>query len=215
MTPRTQVLSTDRSYGFGATVELPYEQAIERTRAALKDQGFGVLTEIDVPKTMKEKLDVDFRPYVILGACNPPLARRALSAALGIGLLLPCNVVVYDNGDNTSRIEAMDPEAALAMVGDNPAIAEVAREARHGRFPNCSSTARRAAPRCGAASSDRRGDVPTRTTWSRGNAPPCHWSAACRDGGRRWRRPALPQRRAKRAATSSRIGTSYRDRKRR
>jgi uncharacterized protein (DUF302 family) len=119
-----------RSYGFGATVNLPYEQAVERTRVALKEQGFGVLTEIDVRQTMKAKLDVDFRPYVILGACNPPLAHRALSADLGIGLLLPCNVVVYDNGDGRSTVEVMDPEAALGLVGDNPEIAAVASEAR-------------------------------------------------------------------------------------
>ena len=79
---------------------------------------------------MRTKLDVDFRPYVILGACNPPLARRALSADLGIGLLLPCNVIVYGNADETSTVEVMDPEAALGLVGDNPAIAELAREAR-------------------------------------------------------------------------------------
>jgi len=118
-----------RSYGFGTTVNLPYEQAVERTRVALQAQGFGILTEIDVKQTMKAKLEVDFRPYVILGACNPPLAHRALSADLGIGLLLPCNVVVYDNGDGTSTVEVMDPEAALGLVGDNPAVAEVAREA--------------------------------------------------------------------------------------
>jgi uncharacterized protein (DUF302 family) len=119
-----------RSYGFGVTVTLPYEKALARVRAALKEQGFGVLTEIDVKETMKAKLDVEFRPYVILGACNPPLAHRALSADLGIGLLLPCNVIVYDNGDNSSTVEVMDPEAALGLVGDNPAIAEVAAEAR-------------------------------------------------------------------------------------
>jgi uncharacterized protein (DUF302 family) len=119
-----------RTYGFGTVVNLPYDQATERTRAALKDEGFGVLTEIDVKATMKAKLDADFRPYVILGACNPPLAHRALSADLGIGLLLPCNVVVYDNLDGTSTVEAMDPQAALGLVGDNPAIAEVASEAR-------------------------------------------------------------------------------------
>ena len=119
-----------RTYGFGATLALPYEQALERTRAALKDQGFGVLTEIDVKQTMKAKLDVEFRPYVILGACNPPLAHRALGADLGIGLLLPCNVVVYENADGTSTVEAMDPEAALGLVGDNPVIADVAHEAR-------------------------------------------------------------------------------------
>ena len=119
-----------RTYGFGATVKLAYAQALERTRAALKEQGFGVLTEIDVRKTMREKLDVEFRPYVILGACNPPLSHRALSEDLGIGLLLPCNVVVYDNGDGSSTVEVMDPQAALGLVGDNPAIGEVAREAR-------------------------------------------------------------------------------------
>ena len=121
-----------RTYGFGATLALPYAQALERTRAALKDQGFGVLTEIDVKQSMKAKLDVDFRPYVILGACNPPLAHRALSADLGLGLLLPCNVVVYDNGDGTSTVELMDPEAALGLVGDAPVIADVAHEARTG-----------------------------------------------------------------------------------
>jgi uncharacterized protein (DUF302 family) len=121
-----------RAYGFGTTVAVTYEQAIERTRLALKDQGFGVLTEIDVRKTMEEKLGAEFRPYVILGACNPPLAHRALSADLGIGLLLPCNVVVYDNGNGTCTVEAMDPEAALALVGDNPTIAEVAHQARAG-----------------------------------------------------------------------------------
>ncbi len=119
-----------RTYGFGVTVNLPYAQAIERTRAALKEQGFGVLTEIDVKQTLKTKLDVEFRPYVILGACNPPLAHAALSADLGIGLLLPCNVIVYENGDGSNTVEVMDPEAALGLVGDNPAIAEVAREAR-------------------------------------------------------------------------------------
>ena len=117
------------TFGFGATLTLPYEQAVERTRAALKEQGFGVLTEIDVKQTLKEKLGVDFRPYVILGACNPPLAHRALEANLGIGLLLPCNVVVYDNGDGSSRVEAMDPEAALRLAGDDPRVAEVAGEA--------------------------------------------------------------------------------------
>ena len=118
-----------RSYGFGTTVTAPYAAAVEQTRAALKEQGFGVLTEIDVRKTLNEKLGEDFRPYIILGACNPPLAHRALQAELGIGLLLPCNVVVYDNGDGTSTVEAMNPEAALGIAGDSPAVAEVAREA--------------------------------------------------------------------------------------
>jgi uncharacterized protein (DUF302 family) len=129
MTSLRQVQRIVRPYGFGATVRLSYADTIERTRACLKEQGFGVLTEIDVRKTMEEKLNAEFRPYVILGACNPPLAHRALSADLGIGLLLPCNVIVYDNGDGTSSVEAMDPQAALSLVGGNPTIAEVANEA--------------------------------------------------------------------------------------
>jgi uncharacterized protein (DUF302 family) len=119
-----------RSYGFGTTVPLAYQTAVDQTKAALKDQGFGVLTEIDVKRTLEDKLGVDFRPYVILGACNPPFAHRALSADLGIGLLLPCNVIVYDNGDETSSVEMMDPEAALGLVGDNPEILAVAREVK-------------------------------------------------------------------------------------
>ncbi|HLH71802.1 MAG TPA: DUF302 domain-containing protein [Chloroflexota bacterium] len=115
-------------YGFGTRVSLPFEVAVEKTKAALKEQGFGVLTEIDVKKTLKEKLNADFRPYRILGACNPPLAHRALSAELGVGLLLPCNVVVYEDGDG-SVVEAMDPEAALGVVG-NSALEPIARAAR-------------------------------------------------------------------------------------
>jgi uncharacterized protein (DUF302 family) len=119
-----------RTYGFGTTIGTSYQETVVRTRAALKEQGFGILTEIDVQQTMKEKLGAEFRPYIILGACNPPLAHKALSADLGIGLLLPCNVVVYDNQNGTSSVEAMDPEAALGIVGDNQSIAEVAREAK-------------------------------------------------------------------------------------
>ncbi|MFN8470858.1 MAG: DUF302 domain-containing protein [Anaerolineae bacterium] len=109
-------------------MSVPYGEAIERAKAALKEQGFGVLTEIDVKATMKQKLDVDFRPYVILGACNPPLAHRALTTELDIGLLLPCNVVVYEV-DGGSVVEVMDPEAAMGVVG-NPALEPIAREAK-------------------------------------------------------------------------------------
>jgi uncharacterized protein (DUF302 family) len=128
MTSRSE--STARQYGFTTIVDAPHEEALERTRAALKTQGFGVLTEIDVRQTMKEKLDADFRPYVILGACNPQLAHKALSEDPGIGLLLPCNVIVYESGDGTVVVEAIDPEAALGIVGENPAAREVARDAR-------------------------------------------------------------------------------------
>ena len=117
------------SYGFGVEVDLPYGEAVEQTRAALKEQGFGILTEIDVQKTMKEKLNADFQPYVILGACNPPLAHRALTAEPSIGLLLPCNVVVRETEAGRSLIEFMDPQVALGVVG-NPAVEPVAAEAR-------------------------------------------------------------------------------------
>jgi uncharacterized protein (DUF302 family) len=118
------------SYGIATTVALPYERAVERTREELAKEGFGVLTEIDVAATLKKKLDVDFRPYVILGACNPPLAHRALTAERDIGLLLPCNVVVYaGDAPGTSVVAAMDPVAALALTG-NDAVRPLAREVR-------------------------------------------------------------------------------------
>ncbi|MCW5852678.1 MAG: DUF302 domain-containing protein [Anaerolineae bacterium] len=120
--------STSVKYGFGTRLNVPYAEAISRVKAALKDQGFGVLTEIDVKATMKAKLGVDFRHYAILGACNPPLAHRALSTELSIGLLLPCNVVVYED-EGGSVVEFMDPEAALGIVG-NPELNAVAHEAR-------------------------------------------------------------------------------------
>ena len=105
-------------YGLGVEVALPYEQAVERTKAELAKEGFGVLTEIDVKATLKKRLDVDFRPYVILGACNPPLAHRALSAERDIGLLLPCNVIVYAaDAPGRSVVAALDPEAQLQLTG--------------------------------------------------------------------------------------------------
>lgn len=119
----------NRTYSFGITLHVPYDRALEEVRGALREQGFGVLTEIDVRQTLKEKLNADFRPYAILGACNPPLAHPALEADLGMGLLLPCIVTVSDSGDGTTTVEAMDPEAALGIVGHSPVIADVAREA--------------------------------------------------------------------------------------
>jgi uncharacterized protein (DUF302 family) len=117
-------------YGIGTTVDLEYSRAVERTRKELAKEGFGVLAEIDIAATLKEKLNADFRPYVILGACNPPLAHRALTAERDLGLLLPCNVVVYAADEpGKSVVAAMDPEAALALT-DNPEVREVAREVK-------------------------------------------------------------------------------------
>lgn len=110
--------ATKLAYGFEAEVGVPYEEAVGLTREALAAAGFGVLTEIDVKATLKKKLDADFRPYVILGACNPPLAHRALSAELPIGLLLPCNVIVYAGDEPGSSIVAvLDPAAQLGVTG--------------------------------------------------------------------------------------------------
>ncbi|MCS6802333.1 MAG: DUF302 domain-containing protein [Chloroflexota bacterium] len=116
------------SYGFGAHLDLPYETAVARVKEALKAEGFGVLTEIDVRKTLQEKLGVEIAPYVILGACNPPLAHRALTTEPEIGLLLPCNVVVRAEGDG-SRVDIADPHAMLGIVG-NPALNDIATEAQ-------------------------------------------------------------------------------------
>ena len=117
-------------YGIGTTVSLPYERAVERTKEALAEEGFGVLSEIDVAATLKKKLGVEFRPYVILGACNPPLAYRALSAERDLGLLLPCNVIVYaDDEPGRSVVAAMDPVEALELTG-NDTIRPVADDVR-------------------------------------------------------------------------------------
>lgn len=120
---------TKAQLGTHVTVAAPYDIAVERAKAALKAEGFGVLTEIDVRDTMKKKLDVDFRRYVILGACNPPLAHKALSADLEVGLLLPCNVVVYEVDDVTSTVSIVNPGAMAAMLAD-PAFNAIATEAQ-------------------------------------------------------------------------------------
>ena len=119
----------ETAYALKVTLPLPYAEAVAAITEALKGQGFGVLTTIDVQRTLKEKLDRSFRRYVILGACNPPLADRALHAEIDIGLLLPCNVIVYETGPSSSIVAAMSPRAALGIVGDNPELGEVAMEA--------------------------------------------------------------------------------------
>ena len=115
-------------YAIGTEVEMSFDEAVEAVTAALKEEGFGVLTTIDVQQTLKEKLGVDRPRYVILGACNAGFANQALQAEPEIGVLLPCNVVVYEEG-SMARVVAMDPQAAL-QLSDNPEIEPVARQVR-------------------------------------------------------------------------------------
>ena len=118
------------NYGLSVTVALNYDDAVQKTRDELAKEGFGVLTEIDVKATFKKKLDVEFRPYVILGACNPPIAHKALSAETDMGLLLPCNVIVYATDDaGKSVVAAIDPVEQLKVTG-NAAIEPFAQEVR-------------------------------------------------------------------------------------
>lgn len=124
-------MAHDTSYGYTRVLPAtPLSTAVDRITAALKEQGFGVLTTIDVKDTLKKKLDQDFRPYVILGACNPKLAHRALQADLGVGLLLPCNVTVFADGDD-AVIQVVKPAAMLSVV-DRPEMAPIAAEADAG-----------------------------------------------------------------------------------
>mgnify|MGYP000660364025 CR=1 FL=1 len=116
-------------YGFNVAVKDKFADAVMRVTEALKTEGFGVLTEIDVQATMKAKLGIDGKPYRILGACNPPLAHKAISADPDIGLLLPCNVVVREEANGQVTVGFMDPIAVLKLT-DNPGIAELAKEVR-------------------------------------------------------------------------------------
>jgi uncharacterized protein (DUF302 family) len=117
------------AYGFGTTLKVPYEEALVRVKQALKTEGFGVLSEINVRQTLREKLGEEMEPYMILGACNPQLAHRALSQEPEVGLLLPCNVVVRAEGVNQSRVDIADPQAMLSIVG-NQQLDTIATEAK-------------------------------------------------------------------------------------
>ena len=117
------------SYYIGKIVETSFEETLERVASALKDQGFGVLTEIDVQETLKKKLNVDFRKYRILGACNPPFAYRALQAEDKIGVLLPCNVIVQETTEGSVEVSTMDPAEAMAMI-ENADLKDVAEQVR-------------------------------------------------------------------------------------
>lgn len=115
--------------GITVHMQTSYEDALEQVTAALKTEGFGVLTEIDVKETLKKKLDVDFRKYKILGACNPPLAYRALQAVSQVGLLLPCNVTVAETETGSIEVSLVDPMSMLGVI-DDPQLAQVAEEAQ-------------------------------------------------------------------------------------
>ncbi len=115
------------SYHFTKTVDLPFDKAIESVTAALKENGFGVLTTIDVKTTLKNKIDVDFRPYTILGACNPTFAYQALQSEDKIGAMLPCNVVVQQKDDGRVEVSAVDPVASMQAI-ENPALGGIAQQ---------------------------------------------------------------------------------------
>ena len=121
-------MATD--YGIRTVLDLPFAEAVERTRDALKAEGFGVLSEIDLREKLREKLGVEIDPYLILGACNPPLAYKAIQAEPEIGLLLPCNVIVYATSGGRTVVAAVDPDAMLSVVGESAAVAEVGQDAR-------------------------------------------------------------------------------------
>ena len=115
-----------KDYAFRTMLNVPYEQALKKVKASLKDEGFGVLASVDVKETMKEKLGVGFRPYTIIGACNPPLSLRAFEQDIEAGLVLPCNVIVYEM-DGGSMVAIADPLTMIAVLG-NPDLDEVAHE---------------------------------------------------------------------------------------
>ncbi|MGZ3495822.1 MAG: DUF302 domain-containing protein [Thermodesulfobacteriota bacterium] len=116
-----------KQYAFRAVLNIPYEDAVSKITEALKEEGFGVLTEINVKETLKKKLGIDFRKYVILGACNPPYAHRTLQVDLDVGLLLPCNVIVYETDDKKAYVSAINPVSALEVI-KNEELRKIAEE---------------------------------------------------------------------------------------
>ncbi len=122
------MLPTRTTYQFTTPLNIPIAEALPIVKEALKDQGFGILFELDMQKILKEKLNQDFRPYFVLGACNPPLANQALHIETEIGLLLPCHVVVYEDGDG-SIVSTIDPKASLGIV-DNPDLDPIAEDVK-------------------------------------------------------------------------------------
>ena len=121
----------DKEFAFQVVLDEPYEKALDLVSAALKEEGFGILTRIDVKKTLKEKLDLDFEPYAILGACNPPLAHKALASDPRVGLMLPCNITVREV-EGKSEISIINPDSMLAVdfLAENEEIRQVAEEAK-------------------------------------------------------------------------------------
>lgn len=118
------------NYGFSKVINLGFEQAIEKVTEELKKEGFGILTEIDVKETLKKKLDVDFKPYKILGACNPPFAYKALQEEEQIGLMLPCNIIVYVNDNSETVVAAINPKASMHVI-DNQILLKIADQIKN------------------------------------------------------------------------------------
>jgi len=121
------IMEETKEYAFTTILNTSYEDAVSRVTAALKEEGFGVLTEIDVKETLKKKLGVDFRKYVILGACNPPYAHRTLQTDLDVGLLLPCNVIVYETENQKAYVSAINPVSVLQVI-KNKELRKIAEE---------------------------------------------------------------------------------------
>lgn len=124
-----EIIMKETKYGFGKKLSITYEEALDKLPGALEAEGFGILTEIDAKAVLKKKLDVDFRKYKILGACNPPFAYQALQAETEIGLLLPCNIIVYESDDGKAVVMAMDPIAIMGLI-EKEGVRELGNEVK-------------------------------------------------------------------------------------